>query len=355
MAVPLKRGPENPLLLHITIEGGLNNQIWALMRGLGVAIAAGADLAIPCVLADGVGAGGRAPFSTLFDVDHFKAAARRLYGIHAVDANCMDESYQSRVRALPHVGPKHPALRNLFQGQPDALDSLGPEIYMSHRDCFVCTTCAQNSDQLMPLLRPAPRLLELIDRMRSGLNDAVEHLPPAEWCGFGMGLKVVGLHLRNEEDMYRHCKKYKPAPMDLCVPSPERVVQTLCGDFGLPCDRLGLYVATGSPKENYAAAFQSRFKAVYSKHDLVPGFEGLGLRREEKALVEQFVLMHTDLFVGSMGSTLALNLLDMRGTIKPNASLAYTPAWDLKNCQTLNQRFFSQRQCAPATKQAPCM
>lgn len=350
---------EKAFIIHTELGGGVNNQLIAIAKAIMLANTTGSQFVLPCIRADAHN-GARSHFSRMFDQDHFTTEVWRRYSVKVLDMRCGTSEYDAYTSKLPRIDAREPAVTSVMAGQPrnDTIFAMNE---------FVLTNPFSAQYGLdIPLfvgtLRQSPRLSNLTKHIVTSLRGKVRISPQPhakgmglKWCGFNEEqLRVIGLHLRTEHDLVERCLTYVNMNMEDCAPNATTVATYVCEKFGVPCDRLIVYVATGSDRSTYMDVLSPYFHQVVDKHDFLGNVTALGLGFQEFALVEEFVLAELDMFIGSSGSTMTGMVVAMRELGgKKDTFLSYAPANVATFCFRANKAFFKRGGCTPSSD-SPC-
>ena len=283
------------------------------MYGFVLAHASGRAVILPDLVADGTqlvnepgyidkvaAAGNTLAFDAVFDERRVTAALAK----YAVTA------YSART---PGLGA--PTRNVTLRGENIASTALSHVASAAHvaLDCPLWRVSAASLSQyegyvldILAALVPSPPRVRLVDRV-------VSRLAAKTTSG-----TFAALHLRYEEDWYRHCAVWTAIAdgriRDNCgLLSADELIGKL-RTFGLSKET-PLYVATQTAQLRdpaVLAALRREFTVVM-KEDLLPAATLTALTREEAALIEYFVAMRAAIFVGNSVSTFsALVIMERR-------------------------------------------
>jgi len=337
-------------VFHGQLNNGLNNMLIGLGKLLLLAEKCHAQVVMPCMPKDYIN-DREAIFalSVFFDGDFFKAQVEKEFGVEIIAGECVPNSDTKSVYRSTVIMTNDTMLQHLVKGNLSALPRRDDRFYF--HDTFSLPleggVGISYKQRLFRCLRPAPRLAKYISEidheMRRQFPDKRHEY--VDWCGI-RNFTVVGLHLRTEGDMVKHCNKHKKLslPLELCAPDSSTVLSTICDDFGLPCEELSVYIATGSPRQTFEAEFSSRFRSVYTKDVVLSNGAYDALGREELAIIDEFTLLSVDLFIGSAMSTLSSNVKHVRS---PLPSLMYISGKNVSATDADdNTLFFRRAECS---------
>jgi hypothetical protein len=347
---------EKGFKIHAELEGGLNNQIVGVARAILMANATGSQFVLPCMHPDALH-GPRCPFSDMFDQEHFISQVWQRYGVKVVDMQCGTSSYDAYTSNLPRIDALDPVASLMFGEPPNGTVLEVTEFVLTNP--FMFRLYELDFPLFVGTLRPSPRLGALTHQIVSSLRDKAPKSTQdtmKHWCGFAEAeLKVIGLHLKTADNLLKGWCIQKGLEMEVCAPNATTVATYVCTKFGVPCERLIVYVATGSARNTYLDVFSSYFYKAFDKHDVFGNVTALNLGFFEFALVEEFVLVELDLYIGTYASSMTKVVNAMREVRGKRATLlSYTPAALPEFCRTANQAFFKRGGCAPLSADSPC-